>query len=100
MRGRQRRPGGRANESEHWYGDLFDALEARALSELLRLTAIFVLILGLTMGVTALHLHVKRWVQLDWRRWTTALHAAAARHRARVAASAELDLPPGSHRHL
>lgn len=57
----------------YWNRDLFDALEARSLTELLRLTAVFALIFALTMGVTALHLHVKRWIQLDWRRWLTAL---------------------------
>src|SRR5690606_10620693 len=57
----------------YWHRDLFNALEARALADLLRLSVLFVLIFGLTMGVTALHMHVKRWVQLDWRRWMTAL---------------------------
>ncbi len=57
----------------YWHRDLFDALEARALGELLHLTLSFVLIFVLTMAVTALHLHVKRWVQLDWRRWLTGL---------------------------
>ena len=57
----------------YWHRDLFDALETRALSELPRLTAQFLLIFALTMGVTALHLHLKRWVQLDWRRWMTEL---------------------------
>lgn len=57
----------------YWHRDLFDALEARARAELLRLSLLFALIFGLTMGVTALHMHVKRWVQLDWRRWMTAL---------------------------
>jgi putative ATP-binding cassette transporter len=57
----------------YWHRDLFDALEARALDDLVHLVAIFVLIFALTMGVTALHLHVKRRIQLDWRRWLTDL---------------------------
>jgi len=78
----------------YWYGDLFDALEARALSELLGLAVLFVLIFGLTMGVTALHLHVKRWVQLDWRRWTTALLLDHWLQRAHLY---RLQLSPGEH---
>ncbi|WP_240794372.1 ABC transporter ATP-binding protein/permease [Azoarcus sp. DD4] len=55
----------------YWHRELFDALEARSLSDLLRQALIFLLIFGLTMLVTAVHLYVKRWVQLDWRRWMT-----------------------------
>ncbi|OPZ04163.1 MAG: Vitamin B12 transport ATP-binding protein BacA [Alphaproteobacteria bacterium ADurb.BinA305] len=57
----------------YWNRDLFDALEERALSELMKLVGVFVLIFALTMGVTALHMHVKRRLQLDWRRWLTDL---------------------------
>ncbi len=57
----------------YWHRDLFDALEDRLLADLLRLVLIFMLIFTLTMGVTALHLAVKRWLQLDWRRWLTGL---------------------------
>lgn len=78
----------------YWHGDLFDALEARAMSELLRLAVLFVLIFGLTMGVTALHLHVKRWLQLDWRRWMTALLLDHWLQRARLY---RLQLGPGEH---
>lgn len=56
----------------YWHRELFDALEARSLSDLLRQALIFLLIFGLTMLVTAVHMYVKRWVQLDWRRWMTA----------------------------
>lgn len=59
--------------TSYWNRDLFDALEARSGADLLRLIALFALIFALTMGVTALHMHVKRWIQLDWRRWLTAL---------------------------
>ncbi|MDR2092973.1 MAG: ABC transporter ATP-binding protein/permease [Azoarcus sp.] len=57
----------------YWNRDLFDALEDRLLSELARLAIVFALIFALTMAVTALHLHTKRWLQLDWRRWMTGL---------------------------
>lgn len=56
----------------YWSRALFDALEAKSLSRLLVQIGTFVVILLLTMGVTALHMHVKRWLQLDWRRWLTA----------------------------
>ncbi len=55
----------------YWNRRFFDALEARSLHELLRQIGVFALILGLTMTVTALHLHIKRWIMLDWRRWLT-----------------------------
>lgn len=57
----------------YWHRDLFDVLEDRQLAELARLVLIFALIFLLTMAVTALHLAVKRWLQLDWRRWLTGL---------------------------
>ncbi|MBF7730613.1 ABC transporter ATP-binding protein/permease [Pseudomonas sp. N040] len=57
--------------ASYWHRGLFDALEARSLDDLLIQSGTFVLILALTMLVTALHLHVKRWLQLDWRSWLT-----------------------------
>ncbi len=57
----------------YWNRALFDALEARSLDELVRQVLIFIAIFVITMIVTAAHLLVKRWVQLDWRRWLTAL---------------------------
>ncbi|NLF54159.1 MAG: ABC transporter ATP-binding protein/permease [Thauera phenolivorans] len=78
----------------YWHRDLFNALEGRALADLLRLSVLFVLIFGLTMGVTALHMHVKRWVQLDWRRWMTAL---LLDHWLRRAHLHRLQLSPGEH---
>lgn len=57
----------------YWNRELFDALEARSLSELLRQVVTFALIFAIIMAVTALHLHVKRWIQLDWRRWLTSI---------------------------
>ncbi|THF57292.1 ABC transporter ATP-binding protein/permease [Pseudothauera rhizosphaerae] len=83
----------------YWHRDLFDALEDRALGELLHLTLVFVLIFVLTMGVTALHLHVKRWVQLDWRQWLTTLvldrWMSQARHYRLQFAAGEHDNPDG-----
>jgi putative ATP-binding cassette transporter len=83
----------------YWNRDLFDALEDRALSELLQLVGVFVLIFALTMGVTALHMHVKRRLQLDWRRWLTDLlleHWLAHGHLYRLQFTAgEHDNPDG-----
>lgn len=57
--------------TNYWSRALFDALEAKSLNGLLLQIAIFFLIFILTMAVTALHMQVKRWLQLDWRRWLT-----------------------------
>lgn len=56
----------------YWNRALFDALEQRSLSQFLLQLGTFVAIFILTMAVTAFHLHVKRWLQLDWRDWMTA----------------------------
>ncbi|WP_018988356.1 ABC transporter ATP-binding protein/permease [Aromatoleum toluclasticum] len=58
--------------TSYWNRAFFDALEARSLDALLHQILVFALILALTMAVTAVHMHVKRWLQLDWRRWLTA----------------------------
>jgi putative ATP-binding cassette transporter len=55
----------------YWSRDLFDALENRQFELFLKLIGTFVLIFMLTIGVTALHLQVKRWLQLGWRKWLT-----------------------------
>lgn len=55
----------------YWSRELFDALEDKSLNDLLVQVGTFVLIFILTMAVTALHMQVKRWLQLDWRRWLT-----------------------------
>lgn len=55
--------------TSYWNRELFDALEQRSLSQFLLQLGTFVLIFVLTMAVTAVHLHVKRWLQLDWRDW-------------------------------
>jgi len=57
--------------TNYWHRELFDALEQRAVREVLRQVAVFALILALTIGVTGAHLLVKRWLQLDWRKWLT-----------------------------
>lgn len=57
--------------TNYWNRALFDALEHRSLSEFMAQLGTFVVILALSLLVTALHLHVKRLLQLDWRRWLT-----------------------------
>ncbi len=56
----------------YWNRALFDALEQRSLFEFVMQIGTFLAIFILTMAVTAVHLHVKRWLQLDWREWMTA----------------------------
>ena len=83
----------------YWHRELFDVLEARSLRDLVLLIATFVLIFVLTMLVTAVHLHVKRWLQLDWRRWLTDRlldqWMAHARHYQLQFTSGEHDNPDG-----
>jgi putative ATP-binding cassette transporter len=55
----------------YWNRDLFDALEERSVRGVLVQVAVFALIFALSIAVTAAHLMVKRWLQLDWRRWLT-----------------------------
>ena len=55
----------------YWNRDLFDALEARSVHGVLIQVAIFALLFAISIGVTAAHLMVKRWLQLDWRAWLT-----------------------------
>ena len=57
--------------TNYWHRELFDALEARSVSGVLLQVGIFALIFLLTLAVTGAHLMVKRWLQLDWRRWLT-----------------------------
>lgn len=67
----------------YWNRELFDALERHDVKELATLVGTFALIFILTMLVTALHLYLKRWLQLDWRRWLTRrlLDSWLTRHR-------------------
>ncbi len=55
----------------YWNRWLFDALEQRTASGVLRQVGVFALIFTISIAVTAAHLMVKRWLQLDWRRWMT-----------------------------
>lgn len=55
----------------YWNRALFDALDARLMSELLRQVGVFALLFALTMVITGLHLHVKRRLQVGWRQWLT-----------------------------
>ena len=57
--------------TNYWNRELFDALEERSVSDVLVQVGVFALIFLLTLAVTAAHLMVKRWLQLDWRRWLT-----------------------------
>jgi putative ATP-binding cassette transporter len=57
--------------TNYWSRALFDTLEERSLSEFLKQIGTFGVIFLLTMLVTAIHLRVKRWLQLGWRKWLT-----------------------------
>jgi putative ATP-binding cassette transporter len=55
-----------------WSADLFDALERRSTEHAMAQIGVFVLILLGTMAANMGHLIVRRYLQLDWRRWLTA----------------------------
>jgi putative ATP-binding cassette transporter len=55
----------------YWNRALFDALEQRTTHGVLVQVGVFGLIFLLSIAVTAVHLVVKRWLQLDWRAWLT-----------------------------
>lgn len=55
-----------------WSADLFDALERRSTEHAMAQIGIFALILLGMMATNMGHLVVKRYLQLDWRRWLTA----------------------------
>ncbi|HQQ63374.1 MAG TPA: ABC transporter ATP-binding protein/permease [Pseudomonadales bacterium] len=57
--------------TNYWNRALFDTLENRSLPSFLMQIGTFVIIFILTMSVTAVHLRVKRWLQLGWRKWLT-----------------------------
>lgn len=57
--------------TNYWNGALFNALGERSMNLFLKQIGTFVVIFLLTMGVTALHLYVKRLLQLGWRQWLT-----------------------------
>ncbi|MFC5767885.1 ABC transporter ATP-binding protein/permease [Thauera sinica] len=54
-----------------WNADLFDALERRSTERAMEQILVFVLIVLGSVAVNTLHLVVRRWLQLDWRRWLT-----------------------------
>jgi putative ATP-binding cassette transporter len=55
----------------YWNRALFDALEQRSVRGVLVQVGVFALIFAISIAVTAAHLMVKRWLQLDWRAWLT-----------------------------
>lgn len=58
--------------TNYWNGALFDALGERSVPKFLTQIGIFAIIFILTMCVTAIHLQVKRTLQVSWRQWLTA----------------------------
>ncbi|HSV29234.1 MAG TPA: ABC transporter ATP-binding protein/permease, partial [Candidatus Omnitrophota bacterium] len=54
-----------------WSARLFDALEQRSMDRFLSLVGALGFILVYAMAVTAIHLWIKRRLQLGWRRWLT-----------------------------
>lgn len=54
-----------------WSAALFDALEQRSMSGLFKQIGLLVLIFAASMGVTYMHLTVKRRLQIGWRSWLT-----------------------------
>lgn len=54
-----------------WNADLFDALERRSTERAMEQIGIFALIVLGSVAVNTAHLVVRRWLQLDWRRWLT-----------------------------
>ncbi len=85
--------------TNYWHRELFDALEARSVADVLRQVAVFALIFAVTLAVTAVHLMVKRWLQLDWRRWLTdrviGRWMATGRHYRLLFTAGEHDNPDG-----
>lgn len=55
----------------YWQRGLYDALEQHSVRRVLVQVGVFGLILSLSLAVTAAHLMVKRWLQIDWRAWLT-----------------------------
>jgi ABC-type uncharacterized transport system, permease and ATPase components len=55
-----------------WSAALFDALEQHSMPELLRQIERLVMIFAGSMAITAMHLKIKRDIQISWRSWLTA----------------------------
>lgn len=77
-----------------WTADLFDALERRSTDHAMAQIGIFVLIMLGTMVANTTHLVVRRYLQLDWRRWLTARVIGDWMEDAR---HYQADLIPGDH---
>ena len=77
-----------------WTADLFDALERRSTDRAMAQIGIFVLIMLGTMATNTAHLVVRRYLQLDWRRWLTARVIGDWMEDAR---HYQADLIPGDH---
>ena len=54
-----------------WSAALFNALEQHSMSDLFKQIGFLVLIFAASMGVTFMHLKVKRYLQIGWRSWLT-----------------------------
>ncbi|MGR8930488.1 MAG: ABC transporter ATP-binding protein/permease [Gammaproteobacteria bacterium] len=54
-----------------WSADLFDALDQHSMPQFFRQIGLIVLIFIVNIAVTAMHLKVKRRIQLEWRGWLT-----------------------------
>ncbi len=55
----------------YWNRALYDALEQRSVRGVVVQVAVFAVIMLSSLVVTAAHLMVKRWIQIDWRAWLT-----------------------------
>jgi putative ATP-binding cassette transporter len=55
----------------YWHGALFDALEQRSVRGVLIQVGVFAFLFLISIAVTAAHMMVKRWLQIDWRAWLT-----------------------------
>ncbi len=62
---------GLAVAGNYWNRALYDALEQHSVRGVLLQVAVFGLIMASSLMVTASHLMVKRWLQIDWRAWLT-----------------------------
>lgn len=54
-----------------WSANLFNALEQRSMSGLLKQIGLIILIFAASMAVTSTHLAIKRSLQVGWRGWLT-----------------------------
>ncbi|MDP2847409.1 MAG: ABC transporter ATP-binding protein/permease [Humidesulfovibrio sp.] len=62
---------GLAVVGNYWNRALYDALEQRSVRGVVIQITIFAGIIACSLVVTASHLMVKRWLQIDWRAWLT-----------------------------